>query len=447
MTYTSRFYTLGVSLLLLIAGCKKESTQGEEEEVFVDQGISNYADADPINDVMLQAFWWDSYSDASISGYSSLYTFLEEQIIALSNAHIDLLWLPPASEGEGMGYHPRRLFDLNSLHGSADDLQGLLEKIQSRKMHAMADLVFNHRVGTYTWTDFTEPAWSCESICSDDEGATNPNAFGTRPCGDPDEGESWGGARDLNHKSSEVQAGLKTYLQQLKSIGFDAWRYDFVKGFPAKYVATYNQSTPYYFSVGEYWDGNLNALKNWIDQTATTADGQTTPKTAVFDFALKYKLKEALMGKNYSLLNDSPSLAAIGYGNLSITFIDNHDTGCINRSDCDNRYAQNINDITQAYAYLLTHPGIPMIWGYHYWFTDRSGKLKKEVDELIKIRKEKGLHANSEVEVLEALNGNTGYYAAVIDNRLLVKLGSGDFQPPSGWQVIKSGTGYTLWEK
>ena len=72
---------------------------------------------------------------------------------------------------------------------------------------------------------------------------------------------------------------------------------------------------------------------------------------------------------------------------------------------------------------------------------------EKEVDELIKIRKEKGLHANSEVEVLEAVNGNTGYYAAVIDNRLLVKLGSGDFQPPSGWQVIKSGTGYTLWEK
>ena len=36
------------------------------------------------------------------------------KIVELSNAHFDVIWLPPPSEGEGMGYHPRQLFDFNS---------------------------------------------------------------------------------------------------------------------------------------------------------------------------------------------------------------------------------------------------------------------------------------------------------------------------------------------
>ena len=87
---------------------------------------------------------------------------------------------------------------------------------------------------------------------------------------------SWGGARDLNHKSEEVQLGLKEYLLRLKDIGFDSWRYDFVKGFPAKYVGEYNKSTDYYFSVGEFWDGNLNSIKQWIDKTEKTVSEITS---------------------------------------------------------------------------------------------------------------------------------------------------------------------------
>lgn len=434
-------------LLLLLLGCKKEKETAETETVFVDQGVSRFADTDPTNDVLLQAFWWDSFSDAKIANYNSYYHFLKDQIVPLSNAHIDLLWFPPSSEGDGMGYHPRKLFDFNSQHGSTEELKEVLALLQSRQMHAMADLVLNHRVGTATWTDFTEPAWSCEAICIDDEGYTNPDAFGTKPCGAADEGESWGGARDLNHQSTEVQEGIKAYLQRLKNLGFDAWRYDFVKGFPAKYVATYNQSTPYYQSVGEYWDGNVTALKNWIDKTKTTHENQTTESAAAFDFSLKYKLHEALLGKKYSVLEANHSLASQGYAKKSITFIDNHDTGCINRTDCDNLFSQNPVELTKAYAYLLTHPGIPMIWGYHYWFSERSGSLKKDLEELIKIRKENRIHAGSTVTLIETADGNAGQYVAKIDDRLLVKIGAGNYQAGSDWSVIKSGEGFTIWNK
>ena len=166
-------------LLFFILSCSDKETLETEEFIFTDKGISIYQDDIPDNDVMMQAFWWDSFSDSRISNSSSYYKFLSNQIITLSNAHIDLVWLPPVSEAEGMGYHPRKLFDFNSLHGSKIELEELLEIIKSRKMHAMADLVFNHRVGTLNWTDFTEPAWSCESICINDEGFTNPDAFGT----------------------------------------------------------------------------------------------------------------------------------------------------------------------------------------------------------------------------------------------------------------------------
>lgn len=76
-----------------------------------------------------------------------------------------------------MGYHPRKLFDFNSNFGSKNQLQTLLEKMKRLKIHSMADLVINHRVGTFNWTDFTEPAWGCKSICSDDEAVFDSSAF------------------------------------------------------------------------------------------------------------------------------------------------------------------------------------------------------------------------------------------------------------------------------
>ena len=443
-------YLVSIFFVALL-GCVKSNIYNNSEQTrspVEDNGISIFADDDPNNDVMMQAFWWDSFKDLKISNYSSYYQYINSLIIELSNANIDVIWFPPVSEGQGMGYHPRKLFEFTSSHGTKSQLEDLLAKVKSREMHAMADLVFNHRVGTDTWTDFTEPSWSCESICIDDEGFTNPDAFGTKPCGEKDEGLSWGGARDLNHQSEEVQKGLKSYLIRLKDLGFDSWRYDYVKGYPAKYVGEYNKSTSHYFSVGEFWDSDLNKIKKWIDQTGTSNSNQNINKTAAFDFALKYKLHDAFVDKNYSILNKNYSLSSInGYGSKSITFLDNHDSGCINRDDCDNLYSSNINEILKGYAYLLTHPGIPMIWIFHYLFSDTSGTLKSDINDLIRIRKENNINANSVLEVIETLDGNNGYYLAQIDNKILVKIGDGKFNPESQWELIKANTGLVIWKK
>ena len=96
---------------------------------------------------------------------------------------------------------------------------------------------------------------------------------------------------------------------------------------------------------------------------------------------------------------------------------------------------------------MLTHPGIPMIWIFHYLFSDTSGTLKNDINDLIRIRKENNINANSVLEVIETLDGNNGYYLAQIDNKILVKIGDGKFNPESQWEIIKANTGLDIWKK
>lgn len=432
--------------VLALWACQKEPVAVEASD---SDTVSTQMQAPPTDytGVFLQGFWWDSFNDPSISNHNSYYAFLSDQLDQLQTASFDLIWLPPTSEGDGMGYHPRRLFDFNSNHGTAAELESLLAGMKARNILAMADLVFNHRVGTETWTDFTEPTWSCSAICVDDEGYTNPDAFGTKPCGPEDDGEAWHGARDLNHNSVEVRNGMVELLRRLQDIGFDAWRFDFVKGFHHKHIAYYDDALSRSFSVGEFWDGNLNKLKNWVDAVNGTKTNNT-PITG-FDFPLKYKLKEALQFNNFKLLESSHALSAIpGYGTQAITFVDNHDTGCVNRSDCDNLFSKDISKITQAYVYLLTHPGIPMVWIYHYLFSDPSGQLQQDLNELIAIRKAQKIHTASGVSEIETTTGESGYYHAVIAGSLKVIIGNGSpVVDTNTWESIKSGTGYSLWRK
>jgi hypothetical protein len=50
-------------------------------------------------------------------------------------------------------------------------------------------------------------------------------------------GEDYGPAPDLDHANSELREGLKDWLRWLHEyVGFQGWRFDFVKGFAAKYT-------------------------------------------------------------------------------------------------------------------------------------------------------------------------------------------------------------------
>ncbi len=395
-----------------------------------------------VNDIMLQAFGWDVHTQASVSAEGGLYNFLKNRTSGYASVGFNVIWLPPPSKSTGgVGYIPTELFNFSqTVYGSETQLRALLTAMNtsSPRIHPMADVVVNHRGGTTNWTDFTNPTWDCHSITSTDE-ANYGTITGYRPCGTADTGEGFNGARDLDHTNLQVQNGVKEYLTRLKGLGFDSWRWDVAKGFSAGYFGDYINSSAPYASVGEYWDGNVNALKAWINGTGN--------RSAAFDFALYYNaLQPAINSGNYAALAGYPGLAGqYGYADKAVTFIDNHDTfvkpGSFVTSD----------NIMKGYAFILTHPGIPCVFFPHYnggtyskdGVTVTYASNKTAIDKLMAIRRNNGINAYSSVVV-----SNSGsFYSATIDNKVVVKIGPGLWNPGTGWVLKTSGTDYAVWEK
>ena len=395
-----------------------------------------------VNDVMLQAFGWDVHTQSSVSSEGGLYNYLKNRSGSFVTAGFNVIWLPPPSKSTGgVGYIPTELFNFSqTVYGSEAQLRALLTAFNTStpRIHPMADIVVNHRGGSTNWTDFTNPTWDCHSITSNDE-ANFGTITGVRPCGTPDTGEDFNGGRDLDHTNIQVQLGVKEYLTRLKALGFDSWRWDVAKGFSASYFGDYINSSSPYASVGEYWDGNSATLKTWINGTGG--------RSAAFDFALYYNaLQPAINNGNYAAMSGNPGLAGqYGYADKAVTFIDNHDTFVKPGS-----FVTGAN-IMKGYAYILTHPGIPCVFFPHYF----GGSYSKDgvtvnypanqlaINAILAIRKSNGINAYSSVVVTNA----SSFYSATIDNKVVVKIGPGMWNPGTGWILKTSGTDYAIWER
>ena len=393
------------------------------------------------DDIMLQAFSWDVHNQASVTAEGGLYNFLNNRAGSYAVAGITVLWMPPPSKSSGgVGYIPTELHNFSqTVYGTESQLTTLLTNLNSSspKIHAMADVVVNHRGGSTNWTDFTNPTWDCKSITSTDEANTGV-ITGVKPCGTADTGDDFNGARDLDHRDIQVQNGVKEYLTRLKALGFDSWRWDMVKGFSASYVGTYNTDSAPHGSVGEYWDGNTTNVKNWVDGTSK--------KSTAFDFPLYYNLSSALLG-NYTKLAGTPGLSSqTGYKDLAVTFIDNHDTFV------KTEWIAEAN-VMKGYAYILTHPGIPCVFFSHYYggtftkddVTRTYTSHENEINVLMAVRKANAINALSTVSIQTA---TTAEYLAIIDGKVAVRLGNTTTLPTgTGWIENASGTGYKVWSK
>ena len=395
-----------------------------------------------VNDIMMQAFGWDVHNQASVVAEGGLYNYLNNRAGGYAKAGFNVLWLPPPSKSlGGTGYIPTELFNFSSTSfGTEAQLKALLTTLNtiSPKIHPMADVVVNHRGGSTNWTDFTNPTWDCKSITSNDE-ANFVTITGVKPCGTPDTGDDFNGARDLDHNDPQVKNGVKEYLTRLKGLGFDSWRWDVAKGFSASFFGDYITASAPYSSVGEYWDGNVNTLKSWINGTGG--------KSAAFDFAMYYNaLQPAFNNGNFSALSGNPGLAGqFGFADKAVTFVDNHDTFVLSGS-----FVTTTN-IMKAYAYILTHPGIPCVFFPHYYggtFTKDGRSVtytsnEVAINKLMAIRRANNINAYSSVLV----SNSSTFYSAIVDNTVAVKIGPGAWTPGTGWILNTSGTDYAVWSK
>lgn len=380
--------------------------------------INMFAQGWPANysGVMLQGFSWDSYD------YSQ-WTVLEKQADDMKG-FIDLVWLPQSGKcietTKVMGYMPYYYFNQNSSFGTEAELRSLIAKFKANGIGAIADVVVNHR-NTDGWYAFPAETYKgvtyqmlSTDICkNDDRGSTATQAKkdGVSLSNNYDEGTDFGGCRDIDHKSENVQKIIKAYLKFLKEdIGYTGFRYDMVKGFSGSHVADYNDATGVKFSVGEYWDGNPSII-NWINST--------NKKSAAFDFQFRYNVRDAIgvkdnqvvSAQNWSKLkSDNNLMHDPTYRQYAITFVENHD---MQYRSADEQLDPLKRDTLAANAYMLAMPGTPCVFQPHW------RAYKQEIKSMIEARKLAGItnmsnYTNKMAQIACFANETTGDKAKLI---------------------------------
>ena len=400
-------------------------------------------------DVLFQAFDWNVQNQPTGQTWFNVVTQNSSEI---SNAGFDMIWLPPVSDsGAPQGYLPRELYNFNSAYGTESQLRNLINTYHNLDVKIIGDIVINHRVGTNDAVTFTNPSWPTTFITADDEGrnfvnypvefSINGDYFpGTALKADGSNG-TYGPARDLDHYNPAVRQEIKNWMNFLKNdLGFDGWRYDFVHGYDPIFNKEYNDATNPYFAVGELLESSRVQTNNWVNFTQQSS--------SAFDFNTKVTLQNALRDNNLSYLRDGngkPS-GMIGINpTKSVTFLDNHDTGAAQQC-CGSGYVfpSDENNLRKGYAYILTHPGNPMVFWTHYF--DAPTGVKNAIKDLISIRKDARVFAGSTINISEARND---LYAAYIDGRngtIAMKLGRGNWSPNgNNWVLRTSGNDYAVW--
>jgi alpha-amylase len=392
-------------------------------------------------DVLLQGFHWASHAgvwESAARAKKSWYRILRENAAAIRSAGFSWVWFPPPSDSLAReGYIPRRWHVLDTAYGSENELRAAIEALGP--VQAMADVVLNHRVGVHTsGADFADPAFpdNRAAITRDDNSGVGTGEFDT--------GESHPAGRDLDHTNAGVRATVKNYLHGLKSLGFKGWRYDLVKGYHGRFVGEYNESTEPGFSVGEYFDGDPHKVVQWLDTTGG--------RSAAFDFPTRYRLFDALQNDDYGGLRTwcggraTPAGLLGAWPSRAVTFLDNHDTE-YRRDEEHRRHHDGTRHypgrtVEAGYAYLLTHPGVPCVFWSHFF--DWGEPARRVIEQLIKLRKAVGVHSRSGVEIKEARRGQ---YAAIVDDRLALRLGSCPWHPGGGWWPAVEGEHYAVWAR
>ena len=399
------------------------------------------------NGVMLQGFYWNSFADTQ-------WTRLEKQADDLSKV-FDLVWIPQSGNcgGMSMGYDDLYWFEnYNSSFGTEAELRSLINALKERGVGTIADVVINHRKNMSNWVDFPKETYngvtyemvSTDIVKNDDGGDTKKWATdnGYSLSENNDTGEGWGGMRDLDHYSENVQTIVKAYLKfLLEDLGYMGVRYDMVKGYASKFTKLYNEDAKPQFSVGEYWDSS-RAIKNWIDNSGKSS--------AAFDFQFKYVVRNATdkgdwtyLGKNNENKDENWPLVSSqfhdgSYRQYAITFVENHDTEV--RPDGSSNGPLK-KDTLAANAYLLAMPGTPCIFMKHW------KAYKQEIANMVTVRKAVGITNTSTPQEIVSQKDYYAVETTGTKGKLLAVVGTkaAGYTPDGDWKKAISGYHYVYY--
>lgn len=337
--------------------------------------------------VIMQAFYWDCPKHESKE--FQWWNFLTEKVTHLRNVGFTVLWLPPATKGANlfgamsMGYDPYDFYDLGEFDqrgevrtwfGTRSELETLIKTAHDNNLQIYADMVLNHTNGAdeeeinpldgkKRWTKYNPSSqkfirdWTCY----------HPSLF------ERYDNEIFEGMPDLCHRNPDVYKSLMEYARWLiEDIGFDGFRYDFVKGYGVWLIGAIMERlykkgenirySP--FGVGENWS-DVSSITRWLQETNSFTDNPIS----AFDFTLRSRLKDMCDEAGFSMktLTQAGTLITDGLSMNAVTFVENHDMV---------KNASIINDKMMAYAYILTHEGYPCVFwqDYYNWGLAREGQ-------------------------------------------------------------------------
>jgi len=326
--------------------------------------------------VMMQTFHWDCPREDKKE--FQWWNYIHSEIPQLAKAGFTSLWLPPIHKaanlfGPSMGYDPYDYYDLGEFDqkgtvptwfGTRKELENVIASAHKHGLSVIADIVINHNsgadlqevnpiTGQSRWTVFNPKS---------ERFPRNWEAF------HPSMYESWdemtfGDMPDLSHRNPHVYAEILKLMRWLiEEIGFDGFRYDFVKGYGAntitaiqeyRYMREGKPFVPY--GVAEYWDSASNTL-HWVNE----ANFSNSNPVDAFDFPLRELLKGMCDQYGFSLknlVNGDSILKA--QPQSTVTFVENHDLRDEGRPIS--------NDKLLAYSYILTHEGFPCVFWKDYF--------------------------------------------------------------------------------
>ncbi len=333
--------------------------------------------------VLLQTFYWDCPSAEASEG-RWLRTIMPE-LPRLAADGFTALWLPPVSKAaqwNSMGYDPYDYFDLGEFNqkgrtetwfGTKQDLLDFIQSAHTNSLQVYADVVLNHNSGADAqevngidgksrWTRFTPASGKFPR----DWTSFHPSPYETM------EGfGSFGDMPDLCHRNPDVYKAMMEYTRWLvEEIGFDGFRFDFVKGYGpwlVKGIAEYrynragNWLQP--FCVGECWDSD-RVVDEWL--TSINNAFMDNPVSA-FDFPLHYKMKGLCDQFAFDLRTLTDGTVIQRFPGQTVTFVDNHDT----IRDGGNAV---VNEKLLAYALMLTSEGYPSVFWQDYFNFGLAGR-------------------------------------------------------------------------
>ncbi|KAL8161546.1 hypothetical protein V2J09_013035 [Rumex salicifolius] len=372
-------------------------------------------------EILCQGFNWESHKSGR------WYMELHEKADYLSSLGFTIIWLPPPTES----------------YGTIDELKTVISKFHEVGIKVLGDVVLNHRCAEYqnhngAWNIYGGRLnWDDRAVVGDD-----PHFQGR---GNKSSGDNFHAAPNIDHSQDFVRRDIQEWMRWLKNeVGYDGWRLDFVRGFWGGYVKDYLDATEPYFSVGEFWDSlsytysEMDYDQNAHRQRIIDWINATNGYSGAFDVTTKGVLHSAVEDCQYWRLRDSegkPPGVVGWWPSRAVTFIENHDTG-----STQGHWRFPTGKEMQGYAYILTHSGTPTIFYDHFY-----SSLQEEICKLIAVRRRNKLHCRSNVEIVKAEND---LYAAVIDGKVAMKIGPGQYEPPSDkkWSLSIQGDRYKVWE-